>query len=128
MIATLAWLGEVIGMGQRRVRHDEAEASLGRLRAELAGVPAAARRSKMGAPSILEYLDQWGLRISRNDMSPDALPELYGRQALRYHRDEAVSGPLLAEERTLREARGEQARGYGAAWYFGRHHRDQDED
>lgn len=104
-------------MRQARVPHDEGIASLTRLRAELKDVPEARKRAPNGAPSVVEYLDNWWNRVFTNQMTADALPELYAWQALR-HDVPAVAGPLKRERDVLLKAAGSRP-GYGARWWFG---------
>lgn len=111
-----------------RLTPDQAAASLARLESAIGGMPAAAARSGKGTHSTIEMIGMWRDRIATNDMSPDALPDLYHRQAGRHaRRAPELADALTAEERALRRQRGEST-GYGAAWYFGAHRTADDDD
>lgn len=93
--------------------------ALEKLRGELDGFPAAGERSKTGAPSTLELLDQWSLRVQREDMAPEAVPSLLDRQARRHdYWAPRVAAIIRAAETQLRARMGQRTT-YGAPWYFG---------
>ena len=96
----------------------DAQASIDRLAATFASIPAASVRSKTGDPGIADKLTNWSVRIDRGDMEAVALPDLYEWQAPRYRGHPEIQRALLHEASVLRRLRGDTP--YGASSYFGR--------
>lgn len=97
---------------------DLAVASLNATEDRLEGMAVAGQRSKTGTPSTLEFIAQWRERILKGDMSPDALPGLYLRQAARHAHASRRVHDVLADQAHELAALSEEPSVYGARWWF----------